>query len=183
MKHALIGDQGAIDGFFDSEAHPVLPDGAVPLTEEQYAVWVADSAGYRWDGLGLAEAPARPLPEVRQVRAAGLGIDCARHLLGGFVSAALGAEATYGSNEVDQRNLTSTATLAVAPGLAADWSTPLWCADAAGTWSLRDHDAAQVQAVALDWHAARVAAQRRLGELRAAVEAAGTADAIEAVTW
>ena len=65
-KLATIGESGAILGFYDPDIHPVIPDGAVPISD---ADWLAHISGEQrfFDGEAFAvlEVPALPLAYVQ----------------------------------------------------------------------------------------------------------------------
>ena len=116
-------------------------------------------------------------------QASALRASCAASITGGYPSAALGAPHSYPCNPIDQSNMIASVTASLLPGLAADWTTPFWCADASGGWVFHPHTAAQIQQAGQDGKAAVVAAQGRLAGLLAQVTAATTAEQVAAVIW
>ena len=90
---------------------------------------------------------------------AALAAACSASIAAGFMSSALGAPYHYPATDVDQRNLLGSILASTLPGTPAGWTTPFWCADAAGVWAFRQHTTAQIQQVGLDAKAAVVAAQ------------------------
>ena len=112
-----------------------------------------------------------------------LSAACAAEIVGGYTSSALGSVHTYPAKPTDQINMLGSVTASLLPGLAADWTTPFWCADAKGVWSFQMHSAAQIQQVGADGKAAVATAQTKLATLSAEVMAATTADAVNAIAW
>ena len=108
---------------------------------------------------------------------------CAECIVGGFRSAALGAEHIYPSRQTDQINLMGSVTGSLLPDLPSDWTTPFWCADEAGVWAFRAHTAAQIQQAGAAGKAHVVACQAALAELSAAVLAAPSEEALRQILW
>jgi hypothetical protein len=131
----------------------------------------------------VTEADLPTLGQCRNRKAASLRAACQQQIRDGYISAALGAPHTYPANDVDQRNMIAAVTESLLPTLPADWSTPFWCADAAGAWGMRDHTRVQIQCAAADSRSAVVAAQRKLAALLAQVSAAGSRGDLEAIAW
>ena len=106
---------------------------------------------------------------------------CQSAITAGFTSRALGTAYSYGSQLTDQNNLLSA--LNAAQGQAANWTTPLWCADGACVWDYRPHTADNVQQVNRDWVAFRTALQQKYAGLVEQVMSAKTVAAVQAVNW
>jgi hypothetical protein len=123
----------------------------------------------------LAAAKTRKIATLRDC--------CQTQIFAGYTSAALGASHTYPAKEQDQVNLAGSIIDSLLPGLPANYSTPLWCADAGGTWAQTQHTAAQIQQVGKDAKAAVVAAITKNATLAQQVMAATTADGIAAIAW
>lgn len=136
---------------------------------------------------GLPLGMALAVADAKDVRIAALRAACAAAIGGGFPSAALGATHTYPMDATSQTNLSGSVLASLLPGLAADWTTPFWCADAAGNWAFAPHSAAQIQQAGTDAKAWVVSCQQKLAALIAQVAAidpnTGTAEAVEAVLW
>lgn len=183
---ATIGPDGLIAGI-GTCALDVLPDhlaavpGGVPVMPDQAAAFEHGLPFALVDGAIVASV--LPLAEVQARKVASLRAACVATITGGFGSTALGAPHTYPSGMTDQANLIGSVTASLLPGLAADWTTPFWCADAGGVWAFLPHTPAQIQRVGADGKAMVVAAQARLGALVAAIAAATTADQVAAITW
>ena len=183
---ASIGADGLIHGvttcmMADVEAHLAAVPGTVAVMPDEIARFSHGGAFALVEG---AVMPASfPLPVVKARQAASLRAACAVAITGGYASAALGTAHTYPSTPTDQANMISSVTASLLPGLAADWSTPFWCADPEGVWAFRPHTATQIQQAGTDGKAAIVAAQTRLAGLLAQVTAATTEDQVLAVTW
>ncbi|MDH2092268.1 hypothetical protein N5K21_26475 [Rhizobium pusense] len=141
--------------------------------------------GWVFDGESFS-APPVETPSIDAVKAAQIETlrrACEESIIGGFKSSALGAEHSYPSDIKAQINLMVSVTDSLMPNLTADWSTPFWVCDAQGNWTWEAHTASQIQQAGRDGKAAVVAAQTKLGELTAAVEAAKTKKAVEAIIW
>lgn len=67
QRFAEVDADGVVQGFYVDDVNPEIPQGAVELTEEQYAAWIADTSGQRWNGTGL-EAYSPPAPVAAPVR-------------------------------------------------------------------------------------------------------------------
>lgn len=67
MKHATTDAAGLVTGFYDDELHSTIPVGAVALTDAQYARWVQNTDGLRWNGTDLE--PYTPAPSLETARA------------------------------------------------------------------------------------------------------------------
>jgi hypothetical protein len=68
---ATIDEAGRATGFYTLEIHgDAIPEGAIEISDETYAAWVADTARQRWDGEALEPCdppPAPPPPPPRDV--------------------------------------------------------------------------------------------------------------------
>lgn len=129
------------------------------------------------------EAALPTLGQCRNRKTAALRAACQQEIRGGYSSAALGSPHTYPATEVDQRNLAAAVVASLLPDLPADWTTPFWCADAAGTWAMRNHSATQIQRAAADGRSAVVAAQRKLTALLEQVSAATAHADLDGIGW
>jgi hypothetical protein len=123
------------------------------------------------------------LGQCRNWKAAALRAACQRQIRDGYNSAALGEAHTYPATEVDQRNMIAAVAGSLSPSLPADWTTPFWCADAAGVWAMRDHTTAEIQRAAADGRSAVIAAQRKLAALLEQVAGVASRADLEPVTW
>lgn len=124
----------------------------------------------------------RTLDQARADKAAELSTACATHILGGFVSSALGAAYTYPSTILDQHNLNGLVTRSLYPGNPAGWIEKFWCADAAGVWARRDHTAAQLQQVG-DEAIVRITTAQAKCDSKIAQANAATFEQLATLTW
>ncbi|MFL9899063.1 hypothetical protein PQR71_13015 [Paraburkholderia fungorum] len=113
---------------------------------------------------------------------------CQDAIVAGFTSSALGAAHTYPAKPTDQQNLNASVVASILPGVGADWTTPFWCADSAGTWAYVMHTAAQIQQVGTDGKAAILAYLTKNQQLAAQIDAISAStpnaiDAVRAITW
>jgi len=128
-----------------------------------------------------AELPT--LGQSKNRKAAMLRAACQAQICAGHTSTALGSPFHYPSNETDQRNLLAAVIDSLQPNRPADWTTPFWCADASGTWALRDHTALQIQQVAADGKTAIIAAQQKLARLLQQALAADAVTDLQTIEW
>ncbi len=172
----------------DEDAGPLMPPGA----DLSYYVcdpidWSArptPSYKLKWRGFGVAPEWVRvwTLDEIRAAKQLQMSEACAAHIVGGFLSSALGAPHLYPAKPTDQANLVASVTDSLLVGGDAGWSTPFPCADAYGLWLFREHTVAQIQQVGRDGKAAILAATGKNEALRQQIEVAD-ADQIEVITW
>lgn len=176
-------------GGFAAEGFGSIPEDAIEISSEQHqlllhALNVEHKVIAIVAGVPTAiDPPPPPLETVKAARIAALSVACRNQILAGFTSSALGEPHAYPSGETDQRNMIASVTASLLPGLPEEWTTPFWCADSAGEWSMRAHSAGQIQQAGADGKAAIVAAQLHLASLAAAVAGATSADAVEAIAW
>lgn len=158
-----------------------MPADVVEITEAEHAALLeAQSQGKRIEadesGRPVAVDPPPPtLDDLQAAKIAEINAACAAAIVGGFASGALGAAHHYDSELEDQLNLIG------AVGLGID--LPYRCADANGVKEFRPHTAAQLAQVAADGAAIKSAALERAAALKAQVQAAADAAAVEAVAW
>ncbi|WP_316154694.1 hypothetical protein [Cupriavidus sp. BIC8F] len=187
QKHAGYDAQGNIVAYYDSVDSPV-PQGvnAIELTDAEWLACIS-TPGYKVQDGDLVEplppTAAQLVAAAKAAQIVSVTEACGAAIVAGFQSSALGAMRTYPSSLIDQQNLSASVLASLLPGLASGWVTPFWCADAAGLWSYADHTAAQIQQVGQDGKAAIVGAIQKKAELVAAIEAAVTIAAVQAITW
>lgn len=198
-----LNDQGYFVGMTEADESPLepgvyhLPGGTVdaqpPIVPPgMRALWT----GSGWSnepGPGPAQDPSTPkqpstVEEAQAQQIGRLSESCRAQIVSGFASSALGTEHHYPAQPTDQINLAGSVLDSLLPGLAADWTTPFWCQDAAGLWALVPHTATQIQQVGRDGKAAIVAAITRNESLAAQVRViAASPDAtvadVLAVVW
>lgn len=145
--------------FFDAAGNPVkiesLGDGPANLT-------------------GTVPA-AIALERGKAAKTAVINTACAAAIVGGFASSALGTPHTYDSALEDQLNLIGAVSLGV--------DLPYRCADAVGVKEFRMHTGAQLKQVAADGALVKLTALEKAATLKAQVQAAADAAAVEAVAW
>jgi hypothetical protein len=191
MKYAYFDPVScAVLHLIDTDAlnYGALPpdDCLLQLTDEQFAaaqtgVWYV-TAGALTQTVPSASIDAQ-LASARAAQTVMLTTACTNAIAAGFSSAALGAAHAYPASATDQQNLTASVLASLYPGLAANWTTPFWCADASGAWAYVEHSASQIQQVGQDGKAAILAVLTRKQTLAAQVAAATTLAAIQAVVW
>lgn len=154
------------------------------VESEEHPTSLLDLETVTPEGILVYRQPAVPtLDELKATRAAYIEGKCAAQIIAGFACDALGEAHTYPSKPTDQANLTASVLDAVLAGDAPGWTTPFWCADAAGVWAWRQHTAVQIKAVGAAGKAAVLTAQAHNAYLQAQIAAATTAAEVEAVTW
>lgn len=126
--------------------------------------------------------PSEALNTKRKDVSSALTKACRQQIFSGFESSALGAAHTYPSKETDQANLQASVLASLFPGLPVDWTTPFWCCDAAGLWSLKPHTVAQIQQVGLDGKAAILSCIQRNEQLQQQVLAADFVG-LDQISW
>jgi hypothetical protein len=138
----------------------------------EYQAWL--SAG--------GEMAAPTLSDIQAAQIAALSAACASAIVSGFSSSALGTAYTYPSKTTDQINLDASVT---ASQIQTDpnWTTPFWCADADGNWSLMSHTAAQIQQAGLDGKAAILANITKNTNLAQQVMSAESLEDVWRVNW
>jgi hypothetical protein len=130
-----------------------------------------------------ADQVAALLASVKASQTAIVSAACQATIVAGFTSSALGAAHTYPAKPTDQQNLNASVVASILPGVAADWTTPFWCADYTGTWAYVMHTAAQIQQVGVDGKAEILACLTKNQQLAAQIDAATTVEAVRAINW
>ncbi|MEN8517705.1 hypothetical protein [Burkholderia sp. RS02] len=132
-----------------------------------------------------AKLASEQLAGAKSARIGLLTAACAQAITSGFQSSALGTVHTYPSQPADQQNLSAAVTASQLPQLGGDprWRVPFMCADKNRVWARRPHTAIQIQQVGADAIAAISMLLQKKDALLAAVEAAQTPEAIDAVRW
>lgn len=132
-------------------------------------------------GNKITDAPS--LTNYKRTQSVAISTACAYFISGGGISSALGALHTYPTKATDQANLNASVVSSLLPGLPPTWTTPFWCADSTGAWSYVQHTAAQIQQVGTDVKAFIISCQTKNATLQAAIQAATTVEAVQAVVW
>jgi hypothetical protein len=171
----------------ESIAYPALPVDVVTVSDADFDLAMARAAGQTMavqnGRIVLVDPPPPSLEEIKAAQLAALQAACDAEIAAGYASAALGAAHTYPTKANDQLNMSASVVASLLPGLPPDWTTPFWCADAAGAWAMREHTAAQIQQAGSDGKAMIQAAQVKLATLSAQVLAAADAATVQAVVW
>lgn len=141
------------------------------------------TSALEWDGVGPVWVERGDMPDQRAQKAETISSRCADTILAGFVSSALGQPHSYPAKPNDQANLTGSVVRSFYPNVDADWRTPFWCADAAGTWAYRPHSAPQIQQVGDDAVVARLTHMGVNEQLQAQIAAAVTPSELAAINW
>jgi hypothetical protein len=186
QKIAAYDATGKVYAFFDSVESPVPKSVTTNTLNVTDAQWMAiqTTPGYSVKDGALVE-PQPPsadalLAAAQEVQIAKNNSACAAVIVAGFVSNALGAAHTYPCALTDQHNLASAVYASLMPGIAADWVTPLKCANG-NDWGYVEHTAAQVQKVAQDGKSAITAQLTHNDALRKQVMAATQIADVQAV--
>lgn len=184
QKFATYSTAGLITGFYDAVDSPA-PAGvpAIAITDAQWKAALTTPGYTVQSGVLTAPTAAALLAAAQSLQSSQLSQSCASVITGGYPSVALGAANTYGSQSTDQQNLTDAMNASLVSGLAAGWTTLLWCAPSSGAWALTPHSAPQVQQVHADWLAFRLAQQNKLVTFKAQANAAATIAAVQAIVW
>ena len=181
MKLATFDTAGLPTAFYDPTFQQA-PDGAVALSDDQWAEFIAHQGERCWNGTTVVAYEA-PLATLRSAKLAELRAACAAAIVAGYSSSALGSPHLYPATLTDQSNMLASVTSSLLPGLAEGWTTPFWCADAAGVWARRQHTVAQIRQAGSDGVAHVLAQQDLLSGLENDLAAAGSAAAVGAVVW
>jgi hypothetical protein len=171
-------------------ADPVLeaPAPAVTATQTVARNGVTQDAGGNWVTAWTvtdmsAGQVAAALAAAKASQTAVVSAACQSAIVAGFSSSALGTAHTYPAKPTDQQNLNASVVASILPGVAADWTTPFWCADGSGAWAYVMHTAAQIQQVGQDGKAAILACLTKNQQLAMQIDAATTVEAVKAITW
>lgn len=165
-----------------------LPGDLILLTEEEAATYwnVQPPAGFTLgsdvDGRPVwVEIPpvVIPLPDLQDSKRVEMRNACSDEITrSSYQSGALGAVHNYDCRLVDQVNLKIRYDVAVSTSA----SEPLWASD--GTrYQWTEHTAAEIMDVMIDMNEHIKAAQVKLASKLAAVDAATTAEQINAIVW
>lgn len=141
---------------------------------------------YKWVGEWSGGAPqwvfAGTLDQYRELKATVISDACRASIERGFECAALGELYVYPAKAQDQANLLASVTDSLLAADDPDWTTPFWCADAAGVWAYRQHTAAQIRQVGREGKGAIVAAQQKNEDLQQQI-ATAVAEQLDYITW
>lgn len=139
-QHATIDSNGVLTGFFD-DAVNTIPAGAVELTADQYAQWLAGQSTLIWKDGALDAAPAVTATQTDAEKAAAL-------IAGGLAITSTSTpalDATYPTDAATQAKAGALEVrIAAGLGFPGGGSTMPW-KDAAGGW----HELTQAQFTSL----------------------------------
>ncbi|WP_431207520.1 hypothetical protein [Burkholderia cepacia] len=188
QKYAAYDSTGKIVAYYDSIDSPVPAgvENVIELTEEQWQAGISTTGYTVVDGVLVTPPEPTAAQELAAAQAAQIAVinaACQAQIVAGFTSSALGAPHTYPSQLTDQQNLSASVLASVMPNLSSDWSTPFWCADAAGEWAYALHTATQIQQVGQDGKSAILAAIEKKASLASEINSARTISAVQAITW
>ncbi|MBO1857979.1 hypothetical protein J4G52_30975 [Burkholderia cenocepacia] len=170
MKHYIDKD-GNIYGFEDDVVVSGMPGSLVFASAHGDVLDVpAELSRYSLP----APTSGQQLASAQAVQIATLNAACARSIVAGFTSGALGSAYSYPSTLTDQANQNSVAQCS-SGGL-------LWCATG-GTWSFKSHSQEQAQGVVASFTTWLNQCQQKLVTLSGQVSAATTVSAVQAVVW
>ncbi len=134
--------------------------------------------------------PEPTLSDVQAAKLVDLSTMAQTVITNNFVSSALGAQYVYPSQMTDQTNIMGNVLSSILPGIdTTKWSTLQICAPvvvpATGTlvWQYVEHTAAQIQQVGIDLKAHISDTLLKKAGFVAAVNAATTIDAVNAIVW
>lgn len=126
---------------------------------------------------------AAQLQTYKESKITALSAACRATIKEGFESKVLGQLHRYPSNETDQLNLASSLADSLLPGLAADWSTPFWCANQTDDWAMRMHTAEQIQQLGREAKARIVSLMQRNALLAEQVQQASSKAEVDQFEW
>lgn len=169
-----------VPGPVSYDAASQVLDGATSLKADAASRTVALTQDVR---AMTAEEIAAAVVTAQAAKVASLTAACAAEIVGGYTSSALGAPHTYPSKPTDQTNMLGSVLASLLPSLPSDWTTPFWCADAAGVWSFAIHTATQIQTAGADGKAAVASAQTKLATLSVQVGAAKSQADLDKLAW
>lgn len=66
QRYAVVDSEGRLLKFLAQNMGPEIPEGAIPITEQQLLMWGPKPHGYRWEGTSIVEV-VQPPPVPRPV--------------------------------------------------------------------------------------------------------------------
>lgn len=108
---------------------------------------------------------------------------CHVAIVAGFTSTALGTANTYSSDAESQMNISGRVQESLLLASTTTWVGKIKCTDTAGVVARRDHTHAQIRQLGLDAVAHISAQLSKLDQKQAAIEAALTTTAVDAIVW
>jgi hypothetical protein len=179
QKLAAYNSVGAILAFYDTvDSPPPVNATVLAITNAQWLVCINNPGWTVQAGVlcpPVSPSSAQLLIDAQQVQISALAASCAAAITAGFTSSALGSAYTYPSDILSQANLMT--------AQQSGATVSLWCESATGVWSFASHTAPQAAKALSDFVAYRVAQQAHYATQVAAVSAATTVAAVQAINW
>ncbi|MEW9585523.1 hypothetical protein [Paraburkholderia sp. DGU8] len=183
MRYLTYNGNGPFTGAYIQDLLPDHEANHIEVDEATYLNWC--NLSYQDGAIVPTPGPstAELLDDAKASQTAIVSQACQDAIVAGFSSSALGSAHTYPAKSTDQQNLNASVVASILPGVAADWTTPFWCADGSGTWAYVMHTAAQIQQVGQDGKAAILACLTKNQQLASEIDAATTVEAVQAIQW
>ena len=178
-------------GWYHTEAHEVMPDDVVEVSDELRAVLQAGHYATGKQIIGdengnpilVPRVEAGTLEEGQSFLLDLIGLKCQEALSSGFSSDALGADHLYMTNPLDLQNLQMALIVASTPALEPTWTTMLHCMSVDQEWSDVAHNAAQVIQVGKARQASRDAIVTKKNALVKQIRDAKSTDDLVDINW
>jgi hypothetical protein len=188
---ASIDDDGIIEGFYNNDFQAV-PEGARPISEDQYQDWLAKGRYYYWWPRGDKNFSIRPvsneekLSKAKPQKSAEIKAKCSEAISSGFTSEALGKVYRYPTGETDKENVANAFLNGLESKQSGDdsWKSEQWCFDPDNeTWAFQEHNADQMIQVGKDMNAFIQGIRKHYADLAVQIEDATTEAQVLAVKW
>src|SRR3954462_13566670 len=149
---ASIDDDGIIEGFYNNDFQAV-PEGARPISEDQYQDWLAKGRYYYWWPRGDKNFSICPvsneekLSKAKPQKSAEIKAKCSDAISSGFTSQALGKVNRYPTGETDKENVANAFLNGLESKRRGDdsWKSEQGCFDPENeTWAFQEHNADQM---------------------------------------
>lgn len=127
------------------------------------------------------QAPS--LSELKLEKSELIRMECAKAIIGGYESDALGSTHTYPSKPTDQSNMIASVTDSYNPDNWVGWTTPFWCQDSNGDWTFKNHTPLQIRQAGSDGKTYIAAQQLKNAQLQEQIVLAETQAELDAIQW